>query len=84
MSTQLIVVDPDDLLQVDVAAPPGRVRSDLLEQSRQLAWKGEPAEIASRLRAYADAGVSHVQLWVDPSTPDAVSSFGDVLAGLDG
>jgi alkanesulfonate monooxygenase SsuD/methylene tetrahydromethanopterin reductase-like flavin-dependent oxidoreductase (luciferase family) len=68
-------------LQVDLPRPPGSTRSDLMNQSRAQALKSDG--IADHLRSYAAAGVSHVQLWLDPSTPDAVESFGSVLADLD-
>ena len=70
-------------LQVDLPRPAGTSRGDLMDQSRTQALKGAPDEIAAHLKSYADAGVSHVQLWLDPSTPDALESFGEVLAKLD-
>lgn len=70
-------------LQVDLPRPAESSRGDLMDQSRTQALKGEPAEIAAHLKSYANAGVSHVQLWLDPSTPTALESFGEVLSALD-
>jgi alkanesulfonate monooxygenase SsuD/methylene tetrahydromethanopterin reductase-like flavin-dependent oxidoreductase (luciferase family) len=44
---------------------------------------GSPAEIAAELRAYADAGVSHVQVWLEPNTPAGIAAFAPVLEALD-
>jgi alkanesulfonate monooxygenase SsuD/methylene tetrahydromethanopterin reductase-like flavin-dependent oxidoreductase (luciferase family) len=70
-------------MQVDLPRPAGSSRGDLMDQSRQVALKLSPEELVAHLRSYAEAGVEHVQLWLDPSTPDAIASFGDVLAKLD-
>ncbi len=44
---------------------------------------GTPEEIARSLRAFADVGVSHVQLVIDPVTPAGVESLAPVLEALD-
>ncbi|MBA2597770.1 MAG: LLM class flavin-dependent oxidoreductase [Chloroflexia bacterium] len=44
---------------------------------------GSPVEIAAGLRAYADAGVSHIQVWLEPNTPAGIAAFAPVLAELD-
>ena len=44
---------------------------------------GSPAELAAWLRAYAAAGIGHVQVWLDPNTVAGVESFAPVLALLD-
>jgi alkanesulfonate monooxygenase SsuD/methylene tetrahydromethanopterin reductase-like flavin-dependent oxidoreductase (luciferase family) len=44
---------------------------------------GSPAEIAAGLRAYADAGLSHVQVWLEPNTPAGIEAFAPVLQELD-
>jgi alkanesulfonate monooxygenase SsuD/methylene tetrahydromethanopterin reductase-like flavin-dependent oxidoreductase (luciferase family) len=44
---------------------------------------GSPAEIAAGLRAYAAAGVSHVQVWLEPNTPAGIAAFSEVLEELD-
>ena len=43
-----------------------------------------PAEIAAGLREYADAGVSHIQIWLEPNTPAGIEAFARVLEELDG
>jgi len=68
-------------LQVDTPRGPDNPRSDLMDQSRAQALKVDG--IVDHLRSYADAGVEHVQLWLDPATPEAMTSFGEVLAELD-
>lgn len=44
---------------------------------------GEPEELAANIRAYKDAGVEHMMIWLDPSTEAAVEAFAPVLAVLD-
>jgi probable F420-dependent oxidoreductase len=44
---------------------------------------GAPDEIAAILRAYADAGISHVQVWVEPVNLEGIEKFGRVLEHLD-
>ena len=44
---------------------------------------GSSAEIAAGLRAYADAGLSHVQVWLEPNTPAGIEAFVPVLEELD-
>jgi probable F420-dependent oxidoreductase len=44
---------------------------------------GTPEEIAAGLREYADVGVSHVQVWLEPNTPAGIEAFGRVLDELD-
>ncbi len=44
---------------------------------------GSPAEIAAGLRAHADAGLSHVQVWLEPNTPAGIAAFAPVLEELD-
>lgn len=44
---------------------------------------GNPAEIAAGLRAYADAGVSHLQVWLEPNTLEGIEAFAPVLEALD-
>ena len=45
---------------------------------------GPPEVIAERLRAFAGAGITHVQLVVDPITAASVEALGAVLELLDG
>jgi alkanesulfonate monooxygenase SsuD/methylene tetrahydromethanopterin reductase-like flavin-dependent oxidoreductase (luciferase family) len=44
---------------------------------------GTPAEIAERLRAYARAGINHVNVHLYPDTVEGIEAFGAVLALLD-
>lgn len=45
--------------------------------------EGAPEEIAAVLRAYADEGIGHVQLVIDPVTPAGIESLVPVLDALD-
>jgi probable F420-dependent oxidoreductase len=45
--------------------------------------EGSPEEIATALRAYADAGASQIQIWPEPCTVAGVEKFGRVLEALD-
>ena len=47
------------------------------------ALSGSTEELASALRAYANAGIAHVQVWLDPNTVAGVEAFAPVLALLD-
>jgi len=44
---------------------------------------GDATEVAAGLRRYADIGVGHIQLVVEPITAGAVEELGEVLAMLD-
>ncbi|HEX6654744.1 MAG TPA: LLM class flavin-dependent oxidoreductase [Candidatus Limnocylindria bacterium] len=44
---------------------------------------GEPEHLALSLRAFANEGVAHVQLVLDPITPDSVAALAPALALLD-
>ena len=44
---------------------------------------GTTEALASTLRRYADAGISHVQLVLDPITVEAIEEFAPVLEELD-
>ena len=48
-----------------------------------VAMTGSSEELAGVLRDYAAAGISHVQLVLDPITAESVTSMGEVLALLD-
>jgi alkanesulfonate monooxygenase SsuD/methylene tetrahydromethanopterin reductase-like flavin-dependent oxidoreductase (luciferase family) len=45
---------------------------------------GEPDVLARRLREFADEGVAHVQLVLDPITVDTVRALRPMLERLDG
>ncbi len=44
---------------------------------------GSPEELAELLRGYAREGITHVQVWLDPSTVAGVEAFAPVLDLLD-
>jgi alkanesulfonate monooxygenase SsuD/methylene tetrahydromethanopterin reductase-like flavin-dependent oxidoreductase (luciferase family) len=45
---------------------------------------GDAATLAATLRGFAEAGVSHVQLVLDPITLDSIAALHSTLANLDG
>ena len=47
------------------------------------ALSGSAEEIAAGLRAYAGAGVSHLQIRLEPNTPAGLEAFAPVLEALD-
>jgi hypothetical protein len=49
----------------------------------RVAATGTPEELAALLRAYADVGISHVQVWLDPATIAGIEAFAEVLDRLD-
>jgi alkanesulfonate monooxygenase SsuD/methylene tetrahydromethanopterin reductase-like flavin-dependent oxidoreductase (luciferase family) len=44
---------------------------------------GSPQEIAAAIRAFADQGISHLQLYLVPNTLQSIERFGAVLEELD-
>jgi hypothetical protein len=70
-------------LQVDLPERDRYPGSEILRQGRAEALRGDASAIAGVLRAYARAGVSHVQLLLDPSNKAGVEATGEVLAQLD-
>jgi len=44
---------------------------------------GTPEELAALLRGYVDAGISHVQVWLDPSDLRGMDAFAAVLELID-
>jgi hypothetical protein len=44
---------------------------------------GSPAELAAGLRAYAEIGVGHLQVWLEPATLAGIEAFAPVLDILD-
>ncbi len=45
--------------------------------------KGAPADIAESLRAFVVEGASHIQIHLDPSTPQAIQKLAPVLEAFD-
>jgi alkanesulfonate monooxygenase SsuD/methylene tetrahydromethanopterin reductase-like flavin-dependent oxidoreductase (luciferase family) len=45
--------------------------------------EGTPAQMAARLREYADLGIAEVELVVDPITEESIRALAPVLAELD-
>lgn len=62
---------------VDTPDAPGRMRE------QQTPWRVSPAECADRLNAYAEAGVSHVQLVLNPNTRAGIDYVAETLEHLD-
>jgi alkanesulfonate monooxygenase SsuD/methylene tetrahydromethanopterin reductase-like flavin-dependent oxidoreductase (luciferase family) len=61
----------------------GYERATLAAESGTL-LSGGPAAIAEGLRAYADAEIGHIVVWLDPDTVEGIEAFAPVLALLDG
>ena len=66
-----------------VAMPEGTGRASGSVDKRDVQpLRGSPEEIARSLRAYADLGISHLQLVLDPITIDAIERLAPVLERL--
>ena len=67
------------LVMVDLASPdlPGQAWGDLL--FGQHAYRGTPEDLADVLRAYAAAGFSEVQVWLNPCSMAGLEAFAPVL-----
>jgi alkanesulfonate monooxygenase SsuD/methylene tetrahydromethanopterin reductase-like flavin-dependent oxidoreductase (luciferase family) len=61
--------------------PSGRPPDPTAPDSSPLS--AEPEQLAASLRAFAAEGVSHVQLVLDPITPETVAALAPTLALLD-
>ncbi|HYI25862.1 MAG TPA: LLM class flavin-dependent oxidoreductase, partial [Thermomicrobiales bacterium] len=48
-----------------------------------VAHTGSPEVLAEALQQYADAGISHVQVWLEPTTTAGIETFGRTLELLD-
>jgi alkanesulfonate monooxygenase SsuD/methylene tetrahydromethanopterin reductase-like flavin-dependent oxidoreductase (luciferase family) len=69
---------------VYVAMPNGRGRFTGNPDPPQVdPISGEPDVLANALRAFAEEGVSHVQLVLDPITADSIAALAPALARLD-
>jgi hypothetical protein len=68
-----------------VVAFPGSIgRGSSISDEQFEPIPGDAATLAPALRAFADAGVGHVQLVLDPITLDTVAALEPTLAALDG
>jgi hypothetical protein len=68
-----------------VVAMPGALgRGSSVSEERFEPIAGDEATLAPALRAFADSGVSHVQLVLDPITLDSIDALRSTLATLDG
>lgn len=61
----------------------GRTMGDTSESQQVHPLSGSPEEVATALRAYADAGITEVQLVLDPITADSIEALRPVLSALD-
>ncbi len=69
------------LLQLPGGA--GRTMGDTSASQHVRPLTGSPEQLAAALRAYADAGITEVQLVLDPITADSIEALRPVLAALD-
>jgi len=67
---------------VGVGDTTGRLAGDITERGVR-ALTGTPEELADAIRAYARAGIGHVQLVLVPNTLAAIEAFAPVLEILD-
>jgi hypothetical protein len=77
--------DPSDVertVAVFVQLPGAESRRDF-DRDAAPPLGGAPEEVASELRAMALEGIGHVQLVVDPITPQGLAALAPILAGLD-
>jgi probable F420-dependent oxidoreductase len=70
-------------VQVRMPGGTGRVMGDTSERQNVVPLAGTAAEIAEDLRRYAQVGVGHVQLVVDPITEASVAALAPMLEDLD-
>jgi len=69
-------------VQVRLPSGRGRVQGETAHDAEPPV-EGSPAEIAATLRAFAAAGIAHVQLVVDPITLASIEALAPVLEDLD-
>ena len=79
--------DPGDIertvaVLLRVAGGTGRIQGDYANGA-VLPLEGAPEDVAEGLRAYARAGISHVQLVLDPITIESIQAVALVLRELD-
>ena len=79
--------DPGEVertLALVVAFPGALGRGSAVSEEPFEPIAGDAATLAPALRAFADAGVGHVQLVLDPITLDSIAALEPTLAALDG
>ena len=67
-----------------VALPGALGRGSSVSGERFAPLDGHPQSLAPALRSFAEAGVGHVQLVLDPITIDSIAALEPTLAALDG
>ena len=67
-----------------VALPGALGRGSSVSEERFVPLDGHPQSLAPALRAFAEAGVGHVQLVLDPITVESIAALEPTLAALDG
>ncbi len=70
-------------VQVRMDGGTGRVMGDTNPRMQVVPLSGTPEQIAEGLRAYAAAGIGHVQLVVDPITEVSIAALAPALELLD-
>jgi alkanesulfonate monooxygenase SsuD/methylene tetrahydromethanopterin reductase-like flavin-dependent oxidoreductase (luciferase family) len=70
-------------VQVRMPGGTGRIMGDTDPRMQVVPLAGTPSEVAEGLRAYARAGIGHVQLVVDPITEASVAALAPMLEELD-
>jgi alkanesulfonate monooxygenase SsuD/methylene tetrahydromethanopterin reductase-like flavin-dependent oxidoreductase (luciferase family) len=71
-------------LALIVAFPGAGGRGSAVSEATFEPIDGDPAALAPTLRAFADAGVEHVQLVLDPITVDSIAALAPTLHALGG
>jgi probable F420-dependent oxidoreductase len=61
----------------------GRTMGDTTAAETTVPLEGSPNDMADELRRYAQEGIAHVQLVIDPITRDSIERFAAVLKVLD-
>ncbi len=68
-----------------IEMPDGEGRKDVYGKEEEVEpLQGTPEEVAEELRRYADEGIGHVQLIVEPMTEKSLETLAPVLEILDG
>jgi alkanesulfonate monooxygenase SsuD/methylene tetrahydromethanopterin reductase-like flavin-dependent oxidoreductase (luciferase family) len=75
--------DPDEIVRTTTALiqfPVGIGRESHVTDSRPVEpLRGSPEELAEYLRAYADHGIGHIQLVLDPISSESIEPMAPVL-----